>query len=211
MNIKNISEGRRFLRLGIIGGVVLLSGLLVSLFISGKIALPVLIVEEADQGGGGQFLKVGDGELQIGAHTIRVSRHRLDMGNLPIHNLQSPAASSDAATKGYVDAQGGGYKHCYFLSGSSGACASGYDTLVSTDGTGCAVTSGWDRGLVLGEAYRASVSGLSYHCQGGSAGSDVQYECLWLLTSDGGWVLLAEVRCRHYPDWYASVVGLCCR
>ena len=104
MNIKNISEGRRFLRLGIIGGVVLLSGLLVSLFISGKIALPVLIVEEAGPGGGGQFLKVGDGELQIGSQTIRVSRFRMDMGNLPIHNLAEPTNTSDAATKGYVDA-----------------------------------------------------------------------------------------------------------
>ena len=143
MDWKNMLKGRKFLGLGILGGVVALSGLLTFLFSSGKIALPVLVEEEEGEGGAGQLFRVGVGELQIGEKTIRISRYRLDMGNLKITNLKEPTASADAATKGYVDASAGGVKYwevCRTAStynGNLGGYSGANDKCASGCGTGC--------------------------------------------------------------------------
>ena len=94
MDWKNMSKGGKLLRLGLLGGALLLSGGLAFLYISGEIDLKRP----------SQFLNVGDGEIQIGTNTIRISRYRLNMGGNKIMNLKEPIEAADAATKGYVDA-----------------------------------------------------------------------------------------------------------
>ena len=145
-----MTKSRRFLRLGIYGGAVLLTGLLAVLFISGIIAPPVIFVDKSGGNTEGSFFKVGDGQLQIGSHTIRVSRHRLDMGNLPIKNLQTPAAASDAATKGYVDAAGSPTVYtircltCTYAQYAPGLCNPGACASGDTD---LGVRTVWERAM----------------------------------------------------------------
>ena len=67
-------------------------------------------------------LRLQDGEVRVGE--IRLSPFRLDMGTKKIENLAAPTASSDVATKTYVDAlaHGGG---CY-IAWHTSSCAVDY-------------------------------------------------------------------------------------
>ena len=43
------------------------------------------------------------GNLKVGRHTIKISRHRLDMDDKPIRNLGAPTSSTDAIRQSDID------------------------------------------------------------------------------------------------------------
>jgi len=138
----------------ILCGAVLLFGiswLLINLVISGKIILPNVIKEPGDFGK--PFVGIEDGALRIGTNTIRISRFRLDMGNLKITNLATPTSAKDAANKEYVDAQRVGYinwNDCEYKTVSR-TCAQGAGTAsvscsVGYDAVGFVCGGNWSYG-----------------------------------------------------------------
>jgi len=89
-----------------LGGAILGVGAL--LIMSGNLTLPMITISPTQVAGGlNSFFALEDDAIRFGENTIRISRHRLDMGNKRITNLATPIAASDAATRGYVDAAAG--------------------------------------------------------------------------------------------------------
>jgi len=86
-----------------LGGVILGVGSL--LIMSGTLALPMVTINPSHAvEGATSFFALEDDGIRFGDNTIRISRHRLDMGNKRITNLAPPVAATDAATRGFVQA-----------------------------------------------------------------------------------------------------------
>jgi len=84
-----------------LGGAILGVGAL--LIMSGNLTLPMITISPTQVAGGlNSFFALEDDAIRFGENTIRISRHRLDMGNKRITNLAAPVAATDAATRGFV-------------------------------------------------------------------------------------------------------------
>lgn len=112
-----------------LGGALLGIGFLL-LIMSGALVLPMITISSSQSlGETNSFFTLEDGGLRVGENTIRISRHRLDMGNKRITNLAAPVAGTDAATRAYVDAAPSGGA-CYTAWGIS-SCAAGWTAVFS--------------------------------------------------------------------------------
>jgi hypothetical protein len=122
----------------------------------------------------------------------------------------------DAATKAYVDAAvTPRFSECYLLAAEANiACSPGYSPLVTSSGTGCAITAGREGHTTISLGFlRVWLPASGVRCDGTAAPAGVRYECLrWSPLGVGGEVLAA--RCKGVPvagALVASTVAVCCR
>jgi hypothetical protein len=176
-------------------------------------------IGSASQTKSGSFNVMGD----VGVGTEAPGAKLEVVGNII---ASAPTADSHVTTKAYVDAQAGGemYSRCYLLSsGSNANCDSGFDTIVSTSGTGCGVTAGYARtffslGGTLTSSY--STSAGTYTCTNCSTQCTL-YETLTVsgvaasaccqVVTKGPPDKYGNCYCSAYNVNQASTVALCCQ
>jgi len=147
-----------------------------------------------------------------------------------ITNVAAPTATSDVATKGYVDAASVGYSYCRILSSSTNtSCNLDETAYISTSGTGCI---GSDLIINLGsfgilKTYCSSSYGTNgcgatadgYYCSGAPVYSyeNVAVLSIGYASSTAYWVPLEKVECGYCNntgysgDARDSTVVICCK